>query len=247
MPSSIVNNLNTQKVVPGFRDNFFSYTLPIQNFFRAGIPFQFIMKIKPIIVVSALFITMGFTSPFSTGVLIHRLIVQKESKLIINGQTNVNSFQCVIPKYVGHDTLVLQEGGRSKKPLFVKGSVALQASLFDCGMQVMTNDMMNTINANEYPHIIITFISFERLPKYKLGAEKFKGVMTIFLGGTSKQFEVDCTIEAQASGLIKLNGGRKFLFSDFNLVPPQKMMGMIKTQEELNVNFNLVLRLDSDR
>ncbi len=194
-------------------------------------------------------LTSSFVLPDEDGrdYLIHRLIVQKNSKLMISGKTNVNSFQCSIPNYSGSDTLVLREGGRSRAPQFIKGSVALQASLFNCGMAVMTHDLMNTIKEKEHPNIVINFISFERLPKYNVKEEEFKGVMTISLAGTSKKFDVNCVISTDPSGLINLSGGREFLFSDFNIEPPQKMMGMIKTREELNVNFNLVLRLDSDR
>ncbi len=215
----------------------------------AGTFFLCAISMKNMWIIFGCLLISSFSFPEEAGrnYLIHCLIVQKDSKLIISGKTNVNSFHCVIPNYFGSDTLVLQEGGKNKKPVFIKGSVALQASLFDCGLQMMTHDLMNTIKAKEYPNIVITFKSFERLPKYNLKEEKFKGVITISLAGTSKQFDVKCAIEAKPSGLIYLSGGRQFLFSDFNLEPPQKMMGMIKTQEELDVNFNLVLRLDTDR
>ena len=205
------------------------------------------MKRACIIIIYVLASSFTFPDAGGGGYLVHRLIVQKDSRLIINGRTNVSLFHCQIPNYTGNDTLILQEGGRSKKPVFLKGSVALQTSLFDCGLPLMTYDLKNTIKEKEHPNIVITFKSFERLPKYNLKEEKFKGVMTISLAGVSKQFEVDCVIEAKPSGLINLSGGRQFLFSDFNLEPPKKMMGMIRTQEEINVSFNLVLRLDSDQ
>lgn len=204
---------------------------------------------KHILIVMIYALTGSLTSNYegTRDYLIHRFIVQRESKLMINGKTNVNTFQCSIPNYIGTDTLILQEGGKSKKATFIKGSVSLQASLFDCGMAVMTHDLKSTIKVKEYPHIVINFKSFERLPKYNVKEDKFKGVMTISLAGVVKQFDVNCVIEPKSNGLIYLSGGRQFLFSDFNLEPPQKMMGMIKTSEELNVNFDLVLRLDSDR
>lgn len=191
-------------------------------------------------------VLFAFDTDKNTPALIHRFIVQPTSTLTIDGSTNVNSFRCGINQYTGKDTLVLQEGSPLRKPIFLKGSVALKASNVDCGMAVMTKDFNETIKAKEHPHIIINFKSFERLPNYKRGEEKFKGTMTISLGGTVRQFDVDCTIQPQASGLIHLRGGRTFLFSDFNLHPPDKMMGLIRIQQELNVQFNLVLLLDTN-
>src|SRR6187431_25257 len=121
------------------------------------------MKNAWIIILALLISSFSVPDEGERDYLVHRLIVQKESKLIIHGKTNVNAFHCSIPKYLGSDTLILQEGGLSKKPVFLKGSVALQTSLFDCGMPVMTNDLKNTIKAKEHPNIVITFKSFERL------------------------------------------------------------------------------------
>jgi len=176
--------------------------------------------------------------------LTHRLIVLPLSKLSIDGKTNINSFTCAIAQYCGTDTLVLHEGGKNTRPVFVKGSVELDASTFDCGMGVMTSDFRKTINSNVHPAIVIDFISFERTPSYKQKEETFKGILKISLAGVTKLFEVDCFIEAKSSGLIHLRGGRDFTFADFGLVPPSRMMGTIKVKEDLTVKFHLVLKLD---
>lgn len=176
-------------------------------------------------------------------VLIHRFIVQPESQLIISGKTNVNSFQCA-STYCGRDTLILREGGPSGKPFFEKGYVGLDASAFDCGLQLMTNDFSKTIKAKDYPSIVIDFVSFERVPIYGCNEERFKGKMKISLGGVTNSFDVDCSIEAKSNGLIHLKGGRNFVFSDFKLQAPTRMMGMVKVSESLDVNFHLVLMLD---
>jgi len=192
------------------------------------------------------FFNLLFFSAFfhSDATLVHRFIVLPDSKLSIDGKTNINSFTCAIAKYSGIDTLVLHEGGKNVRPVFVKGSVGLDAATFDCGMAIMTSDFRKTIKSEIYPSIVIDFISFERSPTYKQGQENFKGILNISLAGKTKLFEVDCSIETQPNGLIHLKGGRKFTFADFGLTPPTRMMGTIKVQEELMVKFHLVLKLD---
>jgi hypothetical protein len=197
----------------------------------------------------ALFLLLVFGTAFhakDNNLLIHRLIVQPDSQLIIDGKTNVNGFKCAIPRYLGTDTLVLHEGGRNTRPVFVKGSVTLDAASFDCGIALMTSDFRKTIKSKTYPTIVIDFISFERTPSYAYGEEKFKGIINISLGGVTKLFEMNCTIEAKPSGLIHLKGGRDFTFSDFNLQAPKHMMGLVKVEQGLNVNFHLVLKLDTN-
>ncbi len=198
------------------------------------------MKIFPLLILY--FIGSAFQS--SDATLEHRLIVLPNSTLSIDGKTNVNSFTCSIAKYAGSDTLVLHEGGKNTRPVFVKGSVGLDASTFDCGMALMTSDFRRTINSDKYPAIVIDFISFERTPSYSQKEEKFKGILKISLGGVTKLFEVDCSIEAKPNGLIHLKGGRNFTFADFGLTPPSRMMGAVKVKEDLTVKFHLVLKLD---
>ncbi len=190
-------------------------------------------------------LVMGFAPTRERGVLIHRFVVQPSSKLTIDGKTNINSFQCAITQYFGSDTLVLQEGGRNKRPVFTKGHVGLEAASFDCGMPVMTKDFGKTIKAEEYPFIVIEFISFEKGSGSQLSGGKFNGKLKISIGGVTRAFDVDCTIEATESGQIHLKGGRDFTFSDFDLEAPSKMMGMVKVNDALKVNFHLVLLLDT--
>jgi hypothetical protein len=193
---------------------------------------------------SLVFLLSGFRAD---NVLVHRLIVLSDSRLIIEGKTNINSYNCAIPRYIGKDTLVLHEGGRNVRPVFVKGEVSLDARSFDCGIAPMTADFRKTINSKTHPVILIDFISFERAPSYKSGEEKFKSVVRISLAGVSKLFEMDCSIATTPAGLIHLKGGRQFLFADFNLEAPKHMLGLVKVDQQLRVGFHLVLKLDVDR
>lgn len=176
--------------------------------------------------------------------LVHRLIVQPSSTLCINGTTNINSYECAVAKYTGNDTLVLHEGGRNIRPVFVKGAVALDASSCDCGIPLMTSDFRKAINSKEHPAIVIDFISFERMPVYGNVPDKFKGILKISLAGVTKLFEVNCTIDATTGGIIHLIGTRVFNFSDFGITPPTRMLGAVRVSESLTVSFHLQLKLD---
>ena len=176
--------------------------------------------------------------------LVHRFIVQPSSTLNIEGTTNVNAYECAISRYQGNDTLVLHEGGRNIRPVFVKGAVELDASSCDCGIPLMTSDFRKAINSKEYPSIIIDFISFERMPVYASRPDQFKGILKISLGGVTKVFEVNCRINATQAGMIDLVGSRVFNFSDFNITPPTRMFGAVRVDQPITVTFHLQLKLD---
>lgn len=182
-------------------------------------------------------------APRPTPPLVHHLVVLPSSTLDVEGTTNVSSYKCTIARYTGTDTLVLHESGKNIRPVFVKGAVSLDASSVDCGMALMTSDFRKAINLKEHPAIIVDFISFERMPKYSFDEEHFKGIMTISLGGVKKLFEVVCTIDT-GSGTIHLVGSHEFLFSDFKLTPPTRILGAVKVNESLRVTFRLDLLLN---
>jgi len=196
---------------------------------------------KALLFVLAIIVT---TQNVNSQTLVHRLIVQPASTLNIEGTTNINSYTCAIIRYSGKDTLVLHEGGRNIRPVFVKGAVELDASSCDCGMAPMTSDFRKAINSKQYPSIVIDFISFERMPVYGAMPDRFKGVLKISLAGVTKLFEVNCTINATPAGIIHLVGTRDFNFSDFNIKPPIRMLGAVRVNEALTVSFHLQLKLD---
>ncbi len=198
------------------------------------------MRLAVPVFIFVLLSVTGFAQPDEKDI-IHTLAVHSLSTLSISGKSNVNKYECVIAQYTGSDTLLLK-AERGKGAYFTKGLVNLEAAKFDCGMGIITRDFVGTIDADQYPFIIIEFISFERMPQYEMTEEKFTGKLTITLAHATKPFEIRCSIVKGEDGFIHLKGNHKVKFSDFNLKPPTKMMGTIKADEKLNIRFHLVLQ-----
>lgn len=184
---------------------------------------------------------LSFLVPDRKPERVHRWVVQPASSLTVAGKTNVNTFRCQIQSYCGRDTLILQDAG-PRPPRFLKGNVALEANGFSCGNAIMTTDFHKTIQTGRYPQIGIAFLSLERFPAHTCRHEWMKANLVITLAGTSRQFEMDCSIESEADGMFHLSGSRCFEFSDFGLEAPSKMFGLIKVNETLDVSFHLVMR-----
>ncbi|HEY3405850.1 MAG TPA: YceI family protein [Ohtaekwangia sp.] len=170
----------------------------------------------------------------------HTLVVQPASTLTISGKTNVSKYECTTARYSGSDTLVLR-AEIGKGVTFSKGIVRLAATEFDCGMQAITKDFRQTLEAEKFPNILIDFISFEREPRYATTEEKFKGKLKLTVAGKDMSVEIRCSIVKDEKGFIHLKGSRNFLFSDFGLKARSKMMGMVKVHEKIMVQFHLVL------
>ena len=68
-------------------------------------------------------------------------------------------------------------------------------------------------------------------------------MVDIELAGTSKRFEVKYQVSVDAQKTIHLLGYRDMKFSDFNLMAPKRLAGMVRTKDKLSVAFHLKMKL----
>lgn len=193
---------------------------------------------------STLFILFFLLSGFNiqtNNPHIVKWVINKGCSLTVGGSTNVNKFSCVIRNYNNPDTLTFYKG-KSSQPVKMAGLLKLDVRNFDCHNPVMTGDLRKTLKTKEFPHLLIRFISLNRYPQYKDQSDLVKGIVTIELAGVTKHFTIDYKFTHDEAGSIILTGKRRLFFSDFNLVPPSKIGGMIKTNNELSIEFNLCVK-----
>ena len=186
---------------------------------------------------------MSFNHPVKSedGKTLIRWVVQKTSTLHINGKTNVSSFGCAISGYYQTDTISYSEGTSAGKNIPLSGHLDIAIQDFNCHNKGLTNDLRKTLKSGKYPYLLIQFIALERLPNLTGGNDKVKGWIDVAMAGVTKRFEIMFTLDKNQT-TIHLSGSRAFSFSQFELVPPQKMGGMIKVKDSFLVDFSLVLR-----
>jgi len=168
--------------------------------------------------------------------------LSKQCMLKVNGSTNINKFSCVIPEYELPDTLTIgKETNRQR--VKISGSMVLGVQKFDCKNPMMTSDLRKILKAKSFPRLIITFEDLSSYPDPANPGVAIKGFVTIELAGAVKRFEVDYQYVMAAEKRLRMTGTKTLHFSDFNIVPPKRLGGMIKTNNELNVEFMLNIKI----
>jgi len=167
-------------------------------------------------------------------------VIYKECFLSVNGSTNVNKFDCVISSYYRPDTLTFYKNNDAEM-LKMTGVMKLDISSFDCHNPMMTADLRKTLKYKEFPKLIIRFLSISRYPD--ASHKTIKGWVAIELAGVSKKFEVNYNYQPGTNNTLTLTGTREVNFSDFNIIPPRKIGGMIQTNNELDIKFNLKMKI----
>jgi hypothetical protein len=183
--------------------------------------------------------TMKNNAKTNTG--LKRWVVSQNSSLSVNGSTNINKFSCVIPAYDQQDTLTVAVN-KADQAVALTGRIRLPISSFDCHISAMTRQLRETLKEKQFPSLYIRFLSLNRLPEITAVPERITGLVEIEIAGVSKRFEVSYQLSQDARQVIHLQGTRTVNFSDFNLAPPTKLGGMIKTRDALSVDFQLNMK-----
>ena len=165
-------------------------------------------------------------------------VVTKGCSITVNGSTNVNKFNCAIANYNQPDTLTFHPSNHSRI-LKMTGKMKLPVVNFDCHNPMMSKDLQKTLKAKDFPYLEIHFISLSRYPNLELKNDKIKGVLIIKLAGVSKKIEIEYLSKKIEVNKLTLIGKKRITFSDFNIIPPRKIGGMIKTNNELDIEFVL--------
>ena len=179
-----------------------------------------------------------YSQPYEKVTEIRKWLVTENSNLRVNGSTNINTFSCQIPAYNNIDTLLIYRF-KNSNTLVLKGCISLSVQSFDCKNLIMTHDLRKTLKAEQYPQLHIYFLSLDKLPDLNSHPESISGLVDIEIAGVKRRFEVKYLIREDSPKSVDLLGSRDINFSDFHLIPPRKLGGMIKTNDKLSVDFHL--------
>jgi len=163
-------------------------------------------------------------------------IIGHKSQLTIHGKTNVTSFTCIIPYYKNADTLHYIRQNNNEL-IFDTNEMIIPVYDFNCGNNMVTKDLRRSVKADLYPHLFISFISINK----KDGDEHLIAKMEIKLAGIARQVDLKF-LWHEKDTFILLSGTHEISFSDFALVAPKQLMGLIKVQQQMNVEFTLFIQ-----
>jgi len=196
------------------------------------------MLIKPFLLV--IFIVCSGSALQNGKSSISRWVITGDGSLKVGGSTNMNKFSCDITNFLSPDTILINKNF-SLETIKMSGSMQLDIKRFDCNNIVMTKDLRKALKARDFPRMRIRFISLGWHSESNGNANEVTGLVSISLAGITKKFEVNYTVIYKGANSMQLKGTRRITFSDFSIIPPGKLGGMLKAHNDLNVEFNLSL------
>ena len=166
--------------------------------------------------------------------------VSEGSKVEVLGSTNVNQFGCV-SQNVGSKDQLISVFDPKKSEMEWNGEFVIQSKKFDCNNSFITSDFQETVKAEKFPEIRVKFTQLKKISANS-PAQTLEGKVEITLAGITKRYPSSSSLTSDKSGVSLLKGKQTLLLSDFGLKPAPKLLGTVKVNDTITVNFLLILK-----
>lgn len=165
------------------------------------------------------------------------LVLLPNSKLEINGESNVNRFRCVFDSQKLNDTMLINYERVGSKLVFSNTLLRLENKEFDCGGRGINRDFHKLLKTEVHPEIKMS------LNSVLLRQEKDSVLANIEyeINGVKKAYSVR-VFYAMDSDKLHISGNKTLNINNFKLQPPKKLLGIIKVKETINIDFDFYLK-----
>lgn len=188
-------------------------------------------------IIIALLISMSFTNQANH----EEWLVKGDSSLFIHGKTNINAFTCGISGFNKTNYLSYNSVGKEKVSFQHSCEIVINVDGFKCENSLMTKDLLKTLNARSHPTMNIKFKSISLPLSTVCNGQVISSKAAIDLAGKTSIYSIDLKVSNVDQNNLTLKGIRQICFSDFDLIPPSKMGGLVKVNDFIEVNFTFNL------
>jgi hypothetical protein len=110
---------------------------------------------------------------------------------------------------------------------------------FQASNPMMYHDFLAMMKESEFPRITICFsgkqLNLNRFSPYSLLPD-----IRITIAGITRIYKVNCSV-LPCAGNFFIQGEKKIRLTDFRIKPPVKLKGLVKVNDEINVNFGFII------
>lgn len=151
--------------------------------------------------------------------------------LKINGESNVNQFSFV------YNARNDKSGRHEAHQETIEIKIPIKE--FRTSNPMMYQDFLNLMKEDKHPVIRVT-ISRNQLENWLSDDQNPCPELNITIAGITRKYQIDCSI-SQCSEKLYLRGEQLLHLTDFRLKPPEKLMGLVKVNDEINVDFGFII------
>jgi hypothetical protein len=158
--------------------------------------------------------------------------ITNQSEVIIKGKSNLNTFECKYNSVFIEDEIHVSLVKQNSKIILDGAKIAIKSTGFDCAHKIITKDFKSLIKANEYADIKLEVKEINTLKETLFAKVK------VDIAGISNEYCVPVQFDAKTNNV---KGQLKINIKEYHLKAPNKLLGMVKVNDQVDINFNLFL------
>ena len=174
-----------------------------------------------------------------------RMTVRPDSKVILSGGSNVHDWTC---KSADFKATIEMDSSYQAQPMtelakpISRVEVTIPVKSLKCGKTKMDENMYKALREPEFPEIRYVLSSYEidtTLTTRDGFTAKTVGDLTV--AGKTVRVEIPITAMRKERGAMTGEGSVNLLMTDFGIKPPVALLGTLRTKNEIQISFNVLL------
>lgn len=125
--------------------------------------------------------------------------------------------------------------------------ISILVRTLDCGSKPMNGDMYDAMKPDSFP-VIRYSLSHAGMMADSEGVDSVSTISSIgdlTIAGVTKSIKMNIKIRALSPTRFRVTGSKLLRMHTFGITPPTALFGLIKADDKLTVNFDLVATRDS--
>jgi polyisoprenoid-binding protein YceI len=163
--------------------------------------------------------------------------IQPSSSITLKGTSTLHDYEC------STKTLDGVIGMDHSDNVFTSVDISIPVLSLHSNSTSMDDNMYDVLKAKQYPQIHFTLLPSDSIRIAHARADSIvhlQGNLTI--AGKQKLIDLQVVAVKNGNGIIRVHGTKKLLMTDFGIDPPTFMLGVLKTGNEVTVEFSLELK-----
>ncbi|MFI0491407.1 YceI family protein [Flavobacterium sp.] len=174
--------------------------------------------------------------------------LQKNSSLTISGSTNLLSFKIYQKgEKLSRNKLTVATTQSQNKLFLSQNQLSVVVKNFDSNNCMALKDFLKMLKSDTYPTLQVQINYFDLQPISEKGqTHTGNALVSITITGITKHYTIPISLSNNGD-IFTVNGNKKLSIHDFGLTPENKMMGLIKVSEWINIDFNMICKIYEDK
>jgi len=180
----------------------------------------------------------------SAAVMPLRLAVRPDSRLWLEGSSNLRDWRCdatTLDASIDLDDNASYDASEGAIARLRRVQVRVPAHALTCGRSQMDNIMYKALRVDDQPECRQIVGRFEVVPGPSDPDHSLVMQGSLRIAGQERPVRVPVIVQQQRDGSLRAQGALPILMTDYGITPPTALFGILRTDNRIVVKFDLLV------